>query len=47
MKMPPLIPGEQYIRFDSLVDDVANPTIFVVQEGSQAYPAYLITYHCH
>ena len=23
-----------YTRFDSLVDDVANPTIFVVQEGS-------------
>lgn len=45
MKMPPLIPGEQYIRFDSRVDDVGNPTIFVVQEGSQAYPAYLITYH--
>jgi len=45
MRMPPLVSGEQYIRFDSLVDDEANPTIFVVQEGSQAYPAYLITYH--
>ena len=45
MKIPPVIPGSQYNRFDSLVDNESNPSIFVVQDGSQAYPAYLITYH--
>ena len=45
MKICPVIPGEQYIRYDSLVDDIANPSIFVVQHPAQAYPAYLITYH--
>ena len=39
------VPGEKYVRFDSLVDRVNDPTIFVVQDGHQAYPAYLITYH--
>ena len=45
MKSCPLVPGEQYIRYDSLVDRLADPTIFVVQHTAQAYPAYLITYH--
>lgn len=45
MKMCPIIPGQQYVRYDSLVDRVQDPTIFVVQHSSQAYPAYLITYH--
>jgi hypothetical protein len=45
MKMCPLLPGEKYKRYDSLVDNPADPTIFVVQHSSQAYPAYLITYH--
>ena len=45
MKSCPLVPGEQYVRFDSLVDDARDPSIFVVQHTAQAYPAYLITYH--
>ena len=45
MKMPPLLPGEKYRRFNSLVNKVDNPSIFVVQHSNQAYPAYLITYH--
>ena len=45
MKAYPLLPGEKYKRYNSLVNDVKNPRIFVVQHSSQAYPAYLITYH--
>lgn len=45
MKVCPTVPGEQYARFNSLVNNVADPTIFVVQHSSQAYPTHLITYH--
>ena len=45
MKVCPLLPGEQYTRYNSLVNDVANPSIFVVQHSNMVYPAYLITYH--
>lgn len=34
-------PGQ---RFDSFSDDPNNPTIFVVQDTSSSYPAYIITY---
>ena len=44
-KMCPLLPGERYTKYNSLVDNVAAPAIFVVQHSNQAYPAYLITYH--
>ena len=44
-KVYPLLPGEKYRRYDSLVNDESNPTIFVVQHSSAAYPAYLISYH--
>ena len=44
-KMCPLLPGEQYASYNSLVDNEADPRIFVVQHTSQAYPAYLLTYH--
>ena len=43
--MYPVVQGERFVRYDSLVDNVANPKIFVVQHSSQAYPAYVITYH--
>ena len=45
LKMCPLLPGDQCVRHDSLVDNIVNPSIFVVQNPAQAYPAYLITYH--
>ena len=45
MRVCPTVPGEQYIRFNSLVNNAADPTIFVVQHSSQAYPTHLITYH--
>ena len=45
IKICPLMPGDQYKRYDSLVNDESNPSIFVVQHSAAAYPAYLITYH--
>lgn len=45
MKMCPLVPGEKYIRFNSLVNNMRQPSIYVVQHSDQAYPKYLITYH--
>jgi hypothetical protein len=44
MKVCPLLPGERYNRFNSLVNDQSDPSIFVVHHSNQAYPAYLITY---
>jgi len=44
MKVYPLLPGEQYKKYNSLVDHVVNPSIFVVQHSNEAYPAYLLTY---
>ena len=41
----PLLPGEQFKKYNSLVDNVVNPSIFVVQHSNEAYPAYLLTYH--
>jgi hypothetical protein len=45
LKSYPLLPGDKYQRYNSLVDDLYEPVIFVVQESCQAIPAYLITYH--
>ena len=45
MQECPLLPGEQYTRYNSLVNSVADPTIFVVQHSNQCYPAYAVTYH--
>lgn len=44
MQVCPLLPGEAFARYTSLVDIPADPSIFVVQHSNQAYPAYLITY---
>lgn len=35
---------DESVSYDSAVDSLANPEIFVVSNGVQAYPAYLITY---
>ena len=37
-----LVGGFQF--YDSCVDDVANPSIFVIFEKNQIYPEYLIEY---
>ena len=45
MKTCPLLPGHKYHSYNSLCDNTDNPSIFVIQHTSQAYPAYVITYH--
>uniref|UniRef100_A0A3B3CC42 Poly [ADP-ribose] polymerase n=2 Tax=Oryzias melastigma TaxID=30732 RepID=A0A3B3CC42_ORYME len=45
MKMPPPRSSDQpHNRYDSLVDRVDNPSMFVVFHDDQAYPDYLITF---
>ena len=38
-------PLNQYILFDSVVDQVASPGVFVVFQDAQNYPEYLITFN--
>ena len=40
---PPLQAGSKDV-FDTLVDNVNNPTIFVAMTDAQVYPEYLITF---
>ena len=42
---PPKNPQvDQTVIFDSTVDTMSNPSIFVVFNDAQTYPAYIITY---
>ena len=41
---PPKDPNDETVLFDSVVDYIANPSIFVVFYDADAYPEYLITY---
>ena len=41
---PPKDPFRPEILYDSVVDHVANPSIFVVFYDFQCYPEYLITF---
>ncbi|CAC5363372.1 PARP7S [Mytilus coruscus] len=43
-RRPPEIPGQFHKLYDSCVDDVQNPQIFVVFDRNQCYPEYLIMY---
>ena len=43
MKTAPMIDGKD-VAYDTLVDNTANPTIFVAMRDSQAYPNYLIQF---
>ena len=40
---PPLKPGG-YELYDSFIDNVSNPTMYIVFERDQYYPKYLIEY---
>ena len=40
---PPKDPSRPEILYDSVVDNVSNPSIFVVFYDSQCYPEYLIS----
>ncbi|KAG9472240.1 hypothetical protein GDO78_020587 [Eleutherodactylus coqui] len=44
MKRPPQRPGSSTQYYDSCVDDVSSPSIFVVFEKHQIYPEYLLEY---
>lgn len=44
MKRPPLIPNSELEIYDSCVNKLANPSIFVVFDRDQCYPKYLISY---
>ncbi|XP_066446909.1 protein mono-ADP-ribosyltransferase PARP12-like isoform X2 [Eleutherodactylus coqui] len=44
MKRPPQRPGSSTRFYDSCVDDVFHPSIFVVFEKHQIYPEYLLEY---
>ena len=41
---PPKDPAKPNIKFDSVVDNVASPKMYVVFQDTQTYPEYLITY---
>ncbi|KAL6473744.1 hypothetical protein MHYP_G00173050 [Metynnis hypsauchen] len=41
---PPSKNGEDTVFYDSCVNDISNPSIFVVFEKHQVYPEYLIQY---
>ena len=45
---PPLDPSRnKHMLYDTLVDNVTNPTIYVVMSDSQAYPEYVVTFRTH
>ena len=44
LKVPPDLPGEDKVMYDSVVDNVSNPTMFVVFNDCQAYPEYLVSF---
>lgn len=41
---PPKDPNDPTVLFDSVVDNMATPLIFVVFFDADVYPEYLITY---
>ena len=40
----PLKQGSNVVKYDSVVDDVKDPQIFVIFSDHQAYPEYLIEF---
>lgn len=41
---PPPIPFSDVLVYDSCVDNVADPQIFVTFDSAHSYPSYVITY---
>ncbi|XP_030609404.1 protein mono-ADP-ribosyltransferase PARP14-like [Archocentrus centrarchus] len=44
MRLPPLRDNKPDDRYDSVVDRIYNPSMFIVFNDNQAYPDYLITF---
>ena len=44
MRYSPLLPGNTTDLYDSVVDNVDDPAIFVVFEDASVFPLYILTY---
>ena len=44
LRVLPDNPAKPGRKFDSIVDDVNRPTMFIIFHDDQAYPNYLITF---
>ena len=44
-KRPPSKPGAAHVLFDSCVDSITKPSIYIVFDTKQYYPEFLIQYH--
>lgn len=44
LKMPPLLPGSQADRYDSVKGHTGGSDVYMVYSNKKAYPSYLITY---
>ncbi|KAF6038116.1 PARP15 [Bugula neritina] len=44
LKTAPYKPGSKTEQYDSVVDDVSNPTKYVVYHDASAYPEYIVKY---
>ena len=44
LKVPPEQPGKPGVLYDSVVDNVSNPKMFVVFNDCKACPEYLVTF---
>ncbi len=44
MRVPPHFDEENHILYDSVVDNVDRPQLFVIFHDAQAYPEYLIAF---
>ena len=44
LEPPPKDPRNPVVLYDSVVDNVQNPTIFVIFHDAQAYPEYHIEF---
>jgi hypothetical protein len=42
--MPPLLPGSNIDRFDSVLGNTGGSDVIMVYSNKKAYPFYLITY---
>ena len=44
LKAAPYKPGSRTEQYDSVVDNIKNPTMFIVFNDTSAYPEYIIKF---